>query len=214
MPSITFTQSISGMAEALSYTATRTEDAGEVVSITTAVGQAGVLTTRTGDDSGTITMDDGGHTITTAQIVDIYWVESGVEGLRRVQTVGTVSGTSVPISVSGEGDVLPSATTAVTVATRVPFTANIDGDELGLISIQHKFTDANDVSKSYVDLLDAGAATIYESKLHGFILRVWDITGGDTNDFTGNAITNGIVSNGSSANGGTLKMAWVEDATP
>jgi len=72
MPSITFTQSISGMAEALSYTATRTEDAGEVVSITTAVGQAGVLTARGGDDSGTITMDDGGHTITTAQIVDIY----------------------------------------------------------------------------------------------------------------------------------------------
>lgn len=73
--------------------------------------KAGVLTTRTDNNTGTLTMDDAGHGITTGARLDLYWTG----GKRRGITVGTVSGTSVPIDL-GDGDNLPVATTAVKAA--------------------------------------------------------------------------------------------------
>lgn len=72
----------------------------------------GTLTTRTDNDTGTITMTDAGHLITTGAKVDLYF-SSGL--VRRNVTVGTVSGTSVPIDL-GAGDNLPIATTAIIVS--------------------------------------------------------------------------------------------------
>ncbi len=76
--------------------------------------KAGALTTRTDNTTGTVTMTDSGHGITTAAKVDIYWAG----GSRRNVTVGTVSGTSVPIS-AGSGDNLPAATTVLAVVVPV-----------------------------------------------------------------------------------------------
>lgn len=76
-----------------------------------AAAQTGVLTTRSSGTAGTVTMDSGGHTITTGIRVDVYW--SG--GVAYGATVGTVSGTSVPFTLA-QGDALPAATTAVRVS--------------------------------------------------------------------------------------------------
>lgn len=85
---------------------------------------AGTLTTRTDDDTGTVTMDDADHEVSTADKVDIYW--DG--GYRRNVTVGTVATTSVPID-GGSGDVLPADETAVVVAVHHPEgTIAVDGD--------------------------------------------------------------------------------------
>ena len=74
----------------------------------------GELTLRTDDNTGTITMNDAGHGITTGAKVDVYWAG----GVQYNVTVGTVSGASVPIDL-GSGDDLPSEDTAVVVSVQV-----------------------------------------------------------------------------------------------
>lgn len=179
--------------------------------IALAAGAAGTLTSRTDDETGSLTLATG-HGITTAQVIDLYW--SG--GARYKITVGTVSGDVVPIGAnnSGSGSVLPAATTAVVAAPRVAFNCSIDGDELSLLAVQAYFAVSTETSAAHVSLLDSGAAEIDEIALVANVPRTFDITGGDTNTFTGNPITNGIASNGSSANVATLKLLWVQDSTP
>lgn len=70
----------------------------------------GILTTRTNDTVGTLTMSSG-HGITTGKRFTITW--DG--GSRRGVKAGTVSGTSVPFTL-GTGDILPFSATAVETA--------------------------------------------------------------------------------------------------
>jgi hypothetical protein len=74
----------------------------------------GTLTTRTDDETGTLTMDEAAHGIETGNIINLSWAT----GARNTITVGTVSGTSVPIGADdeGTGDDLPIATTEVTAS--------------------------------------------------------------------------------------------------
>lgn len=95
---------------------------------TVSTAKTGVLTTRTDDNTGTLTMD-AGHGISTGDKLDLYW--SG--GRRQNMTVGTVAGNSVPIDL-GAGDNLPVADTAITAMVPVaqPFVAT--GDDLTVIT--------------------------------------------------------------------------------
>jgi hypothetical protein len=81
----------------------------------TSIGAAktGQLTTRTDNDTGTLTMASG-HGITTGARLDLYWFNSDgtVLGHRRGILVGTVSTNSVPID-AGAGDNLPTNLTNI-----------------------------------------------------------------------------------------------------
>jgi hypothetical protein len=80
--------------------------------------KAGQLTTRTSNTAGTLTMA-GGHGITTAALLDIYWINpDGTYGRRYNVTVGTVATNSVPFS-GGLGDNLPLNMTNVTAMVPV-----------------------------------------------------------------------------------------------
>lgn len=94
--------------------------------------KTGTLTTRTDNDTGTLTME-ASHGITTSAVVDVYW--SG--GARYGMTVGTVSGTSVPID-GGSGDNLPIATTAITAMVPLSFSVDVSGAG-GAEALQHLF---------------------------------------------------------------------------
>lgn len=85
---------------------------------------AGVLTTRTDDNTGTLTMDDAGHDIATGNRLDLYWTIDGVNYCQRGITVGTVSGTSVPFD-SGVGDNLPTAATEITAMVPTLWTGSV-----------------------------------------------------------------------------------------
>lgn len=84
-------------------------------------GAKSTLTTRTSDSAGVITAP-AGHGITTGATIDVYWmktINSGgydypVAHIRYGMTVGTVSGTSIPVS-GGLGDVLPTAASEIYV---------------------------------------------------------------------------------------------------
>lgn len=73
-----------------------------------AAAKTGALTTRTDNDTGTLTMA-AGHGIATGARLDVYW--DG--GCRYGMTVGTVATNSVPVD-GGAGDNLPAAATEIT----------------------------------------------------------------------------------------------------
>jgi hypothetical protein len=100
--------------------------------VTLAAAKTGSLSTRTDDDTGTLTMA-AGHGITTGARIDIYWTG----GARRGVIAGTVAGNSVPFGAGapdiGLGDVLPSQGTAVTVMVPQEESFTINGTNAGAV---------------------------------------------------------------------------------
>lgn len=195
------TLGISGGGSAINSTLTRETDAAASREVSMPAGNAGSLTTRTDDNTGTITLG-AGHTIQTGDIVDIYWAT----GVQYKVTVGTVSGTSVPFDV-GIGGVLPAQGTAVVMTERIQINADIDGDLLSCIGFMAGAT-------GHVDFQDVGSAEIAQRSLVANVPQVWDITGGSLNPFTGNIITKLFVSNGISTAANIFKLIWAVDSTP
>lgn len=211
MPSINNSVNISGLGISISKNTPRTADGGAAVEIAIPAGKVGTLSTRTDDETGTLTMDSG-HGITTGAIIDLYWEGGSRHGI----TVGTVSSNTVPIGADdkGVGDDLPSQSTDIVAMVQLAFNCSIDGDELSLLAMQLYFNDASEDAEGYVSFLDDGDAEIEALKLQASVPRVFDIAGGDPNGFTGDPITNAVVTHGSAVNSAILKLVWVADATP
>lgn len=89
--------------------------------------QPGSLTTRTDTTHGTLTMTNAGHGIQTGDRVDLYW--SG--GQTYNVTVGTVAGTSVPITLST--GTLPALNSAVTVGIAKQVDIALTGNNLSAL---------------------------------------------------------------------------------
>jgi len=212
MPSLTYNPTLTGLgATAISKQIVRTGDSGTSIDPTVPKGYAGTLSTRTDNETGTLTLGSG-HGITTGQTIDLYW--SG--GLRRTVLVGTVATNSVPIGADngGTGDNLPSQGTAIVASPRLAFNASIDGDNVKLIGVQLVTTDPAQTTAGVAVLLDSADDTIATLDLVANIPQVWDIEGGHTNPFTGDPITDGIVSQANTTYDATLRMMWVQDGTP
>lgn len=126
MAGITVNKSITGLASAFSGSATLTDTEGIVASPTVPMAQPGQLTIRGGNTAGTVTMTNSGHGIITGQRVDIYWTGGACYGA----TVGTVSGTAVPIASVSGGDVLPALNALVVIGIATKATINIVGNNL------------------------------------------------------------------------------------
>lgn len=99
------------------------------------VAWAGTLSTRTDNNTGTITMTNAGHLVTTGARIDIYWTNAdGTYGCQRACTVGTVSGTSVPFDL-GIGDNLPAQASAVIVGICEEFTFTFTGNNIKALAV-------------------------------------------------------------------------------
>jgi hypothetical protein len=211
MATVTHAQSISGGGVTIQPLAiTRTNSGAIGLEDTLDAAKAGTLTTRTDNNTGTLTMDSG-HGITTGQIIDIYW--SG--GVQRTVTVGTVATNSVPIDL-GIGDNLPIATTAITAVVQKAVNLAIDGDNADILAVILETVDKALRTAANVQFLDGSASVIAEVDLVANVPQVWDIEGGSANPFTGNPITNLKVSqaNTTSTEIYTLKIIGVQDASP
>lgn len=126
--SITISESASLLGLNFPSRSTVSDDGAIMKAITVAAAKTGTLTTRTDDNTGTLTMA-GGHGITTGARLDLYWTG----GSRRGITVGTVSGNSVPIDL-GSGDNLPIATTAITAMVPTEEDFVVTGDNVSAIA--------------------------------------------------------------------------------
>lgn len=125
MPSFTITQNVqyNGQNYAVNRTVNGNEHAGSAPVGGVAAANQGELTVRTDANTGTLTMDSGAHGIITGDRLDVYW--SG--GSRYGMTVGTVSGTTVPID-GGTGDDLPALNSDVFAAVPNVGTLSVVGN--------------------------------------------------------------------------------------
>ena len=211
MGTVTHAQSISGGGVTIqTMPVTRTNSGSIALEDTLSAAKSGTLTTRTDDNTGTLTMANG-HGITTGQIIDIYW--SG--GVQRTVTVGTVATNEVPID-GGIGDNLPADETAITAVVQKAINLAIDGDNADIIAIVLETVDKTIRTAANVQFLDAAADVIAEIDLVTNVPQVWDIEGGSANPFTGDPITNLKASQASTSTSETwtLKIVGVQDASP
>lgn len=211
--SISRNLNISGNAgSSIQASVTRTGDGGIVADVTLPAGKAGTLSTRTDDNTGTATLSVS-HGILDGMIVDVYWTS----GVRYGMTVGTVSGTSVPLD-GGAGDNLPAQSTAIVVTPQVQVNLAIDGDELAYLAACLQYAAAT-TPRGHMHFQDADSDSIAAVELSNAAdtlnaLSDWDIDGGASNIFTGDPITKVMCSNGNSSLAATLYFRGVQDATP
>mgnify|MGYP006366147677 FL=1 len=211
MATITHAQSISGGGVTIQPLAvTRTNSGTIALEDTLSAAKTGALTTRTDDNTGTLTMA-ASHGITTGQIIDIYWAG----GVQRSVTVGTVSVNEVPID-GGIGDNLPVDETPITAVVQKSINLAIDGDSADIIAVILETNDKSLRTAANVQFKDAAADVIAEIDLVTNVPQVWDIEGGSANPFTGDPITNLKASQGNSTSTETytLKIVGVQDASP
>ena len=207
MPVATYSVSLAAGGVSIQNSVARTGDHPQGYEVTLPVGTAGSLTTRTDDNTGEVTA--AGHSLAQSDVVDVHWAS----GVRYGMTVGVVAGNVVPVD-GGAGDVLPSAATAVVITKQVSINTAIDGDAIQVIGLVVESTTTGSTAKAHIDMRDSGNATIEEIDLTANVPIIHDITGGASNVFTGNPITNSKASNGSSSETLTLKIVSIEDSTP
>lgn len=143
--------------------------------------KAGTLSARTDNDTGTATLG-ASHGIVDGDRVDVYW-----DGGRRYgMTVGTVSGTSVPVD-GGAGDNLPVLTTVIQVAVAQEKTLSFTGNSAQAIVANSPaaglviFCSGTNTAELVLDL-DAGETYL------------WDESGAVANPLLGDTITKFFVS--------------------
>lgn len=168
--------------------------------VTVAAAKVGQLTTRTDDETGTLTMSSG-HGITTGQVIDLYWTG----GSRRGILVGTVATNSVPIGAdnAGEGDVLPANLTAITACVRTEEALAVVGNNV--VAIEYYST-----KRGTITLADASdvelAATIDGLGLNQERSQLWYESRNATNPLAGDTMAKVFFSNGDSTAEATMRV--------
>lgn len=209
MPTLHYDTLLTGLGSSIGGRTSRTNDMGFTAEIAVPAGKAGTLSTRTDNETGTLTLGSG-HGITTGATIDLFW--DG--GARYTITVGTVSGTSVPIGAdnAGTGDNLPTQATAIVASTRTSFAVPITCDEVDLIAVELAYDATADFNKGFArfDRPD-DPGTFTDVLLTGNVPRVWDKVAGNGGDWINDPVATGVVSNGSTE-AATLKIFCVQDA--
>lgn len=176
MPSITIANRLT--VDGVSYVDSRTitADGTQRMECTKVAAKSGTLTTRTDNNTGTLTMESG-HGITTGDRFDLYW--DG--GCQRAITAGTVAGLSVPFDL-GVGDNLPIATTVITASVATEEEFLVTGD-----NVQAIFAKAS--RRGVIVFAEAD-----DTEVLAIVDSLEESTGGGYQWFTGNGITNPMAS--------------------
>lgn len=190
------TATIAGLSISLSLSRSGEGQIGQEVTLP--VGNAGTLSTRTDANTGVATLS-GGHTITTSDIVDVYW-STGV----RYGMTATVATNAVTVD-GGSGDDLPSQGVAVVVTEQVTINADFDGDDAVLIVAQSN----RRANLAFQEEDGTAVAAIEIPAGEGFS---WTTDSPFTNPLTGNAIGKIQASCGDSSNAATLRFALLYDS--
>lgn len=171
----------------------------QVREVSIAAAKGGTLSVRTDNDTGTVVADSGSHGITTGSRVDLYW--SG--GSRRGVTVGTVSGTSIPID-GGTGDNLPSASSDITIATANEYDLNVVGND-----IEALFMKAG--ARGTIVIADGSNVELASRVFLAADNYFWYTDCGDTNPLAGDTATKVFMSHASEAGAATMLIGVLHD---
>lgn len=194
MPYTATFQSVASVdGETFTQSVTKTTAGREGVSASIPAAKVGQLTTRTDNDTGTVTMATG-HGFATSDKIDLFW--SG--GSRRAMTA-TVTGDSVVLD-GGSGDNLPANLTNITAMKPVEYDFSIDGDALELLAIKSP-------AQGWIVFVDDApadvAAATYRFDASGG--QSWVEETGTTNPLAGTITTKVKFSHASSAGAQTMR---------
>jgi hypothetical protein len=139
----------------------------------------GSLTTRTDNDTGTVTMNSG-HGFITGNKIDLFW-----DGGSRRAMDATVTVNSVVLD-GGAGDVLPAAASAVTAMKPTEVLMDLDGDEAVALAVKAP-------RGGFVVFVDDGAADIanatYTIASGSDAGDSWSADSGETNPLATKTVT-------------------------
>jgi len=150
----------------------------------------------TDNANGIITMPGTDHGIENSDVVDVYW-SGGV----RYGCDATVSGNAITVA-NGAGDNLPAnGTNTIAVVEQIDWEMDFDGDDAQIVGVFYR--NPNDTgAKAHIDFLDSGGTQVNEIDLvhetaNGGCDQIVNVSAGDSNDYTGNAVAASKVSHDS-----------------
>lgn len=184
MGQITISGTVAGQGFTGSMTRTPSGSIAHVSSV--GAGTAGTLSTRTDNDTCTITSNS--HPFNDSDVVDVYWTG----GMRYGMTVGSDAANTFVVD-SGSGDNLPTQGTTVIVCLQETVNIDFDGDDAKLIAItadgraSFDFQEGGGTSVAHIEIKDANE------------IIAWASDTSAANPLTGNAIGQVKVSSGTTS---------------
>jgi len=146
--------------------------------------------------NGVITMPGTDHGVENASTVDVYW-SGGV----RYGCDAVVANADITVT-NGSGDNLPAnGTNTIAVVEQISWEMDWDGDDAQIIGVFYR--NPNDTgAKAHVDFQDSGSEQVNEVDLvhetaNGGCDQVVNVSAGDSNDYSGNAVASAKVSHDS-----------------
>lgn len=146
--------------------------------------------------NGIVLMPGTDHGINTADVVDVYW-----SGGRRYGCDTSVSGNTITIT-NGAGDSLPAnGINTIAVVEQIDWEMDFDGDDAQIVGVFYK-NPSDTGAKGHVDFQDSGDAQVNEVDMvhetaNGGCDQIVNVSAGDSNDYTGNAVAASKVSHDS-----------------
>jgi hypothetical protein len=210
MASASYGLSLSGAGLSIQKSLTRTGDGQASVEVTLPAGKTVTAWVKT--DANTAACDlPSGHGYANGNF-DVFWSSGGVNYIRR-NVPGTISTNALSLDGGAGTDFPASATSGVVVCRQVAFNIAIDGDNCKIVGVCAEIA-AQVSTRQHVSLYDSADDEITNLDLTANEPSICDITGGATNLYTGDPITDGVASNGDTTYEATLKIIVISDATP
>lgn len=177
---------------------TKTAEAAVVREVSLPAAKGGSLSVRTDDDTGTVVADSGSHGISTGNRVDLYWTG----GSRRGVTVGTVSGTSIPID-GGAGDNLPSQAADITIVVAQEFDLNVVGNDIEALAMY--------AGARGTIVIEDGSGELMARVFEDLDNYIWYDGIGDVNPLAGDTATKVFMSQAGESAAATFKIGVLYD---
>lgn len=210
MATATYAINLSAAGIAINKSITRTGDGQASIEVTLPAGKT--VTSWVKTDANTAACDlPAGHGYSNGNF-DVYWSSGGTNYIRR-NVPGTIATNALSLDGGAGTDFPASATSGVVVCRQVAFNLAIDGDNAKIVGVCAEIA-ATVTTRQHVSFYDSADDEITNLDLTANEPNICDITGGATNLYTGDPITDGVASNGDTTYEATLKIVVVSDATP
>lgn len=193
------TTSVTIGGTSINSTVSVSDESAQRLSLTLPAGKAGTLSTRTDADTGVLTVASG-HGITTSDKVAVFW-EGGAQ---YNCDVSATTGTTISID-AGDGDDLPTASTAIVVAVHANDVLALVGDKIKVLAIDCR-------QRALVEFLSSVPASLLVYDIPANEGRFW-YTGNDfTNPLAGDTVATVRTANGSTT-AATLEILLLTTTT-
>ncbi len=211
MPTAQYGVSLSAGGVTIQQTVNRTNDSPIAYQSSAAQSAGKTVTAWVKTDANTAACDlPSGHGYTNGNFT-VFWSVAGTNYV-RYDVPGTIATNALSLDGGAGTDFPASATTGVVVCKNISISSVlIDGDNTKIIGICFESTDPSSTAVAHITFEDAAGDDIAQLDFVANVPRIYDITGGATNPFTGDPIVSLICAVSADL---TLKVVGMQDGTP